>query len=87
VELREAFRALLRGEADARASAVFAEAARAARFTVELEPDGMPALEPFSAVVLDGTLRQPPQDPCLSAAPPASCMTTCHKPYDANSQS
>ncbi|HYZ19092.1 MAG TPA: CGNR zinc finger domain-containing protein [Gaiellaceae bacterium] len=46
VELREAFRALLRGEADARASAVFEEAARAARFTVELEPDGMPALEP-----------------------------------------
>ncbi|HET7857146.1 MAG TPA: CGNR zinc finger domain-containing protein [Gaiellaceae bacterium] len=46
LELREAFRVLLKGDADAAVAAVVEDAARAARFTVELGPRGAPSLKP-----------------------------------------
>jgi predicted RNA-binding Zn ribbon-like protein len=46
LELREAFRALLRGGPDARAVAIVEDCARAARLTVELDPGGSPSLRP-----------------------------------------
>jgi predicted RNA-binding Zn ribbon-like protein len=46
LELREAFRALLRGEPAAHVSAVVEEAARSARLTVELDRTGHARLEP-----------------------------------------
>jgi predicted RNA-binding Zn ribbon-like protein len=46
LELREAFRALLRTGRTAQATAVFEGAAAAARLTVELDPGGSPRLTP-----------------------------------------
>jgi predicted RNA-binding Zn ribbon-like protein len=46
LELREAFRALLRGRPSARAVAIVEDSARAARLTVELDVGAPPSLKP-----------------------------------------